>query len=160
MHWTTHIVSGAAAGYLIGRPVPAALAGFASHLVLDAVPHHDPDSEIGYVIDSLAGLAALVVVARWRRIRRVDPARAALFGACGSALPDVELLVKLAKDIEKEQYLFPAHDGTIEHGETHPAASTAIQLALIGIMLSLALRKMRRAHLKRASEAGESAGSP
>ena len=158
MHWTTHVVSGAAAGYLIGRPMPAALAGFTSHLVLDAVPHYDPDSEIGYVIDSLAGLAVLVALSRWHRIRRIDPARAALFGAVGSALPDVELLVKLFKDIESEQYLFPAHDGTIVHGETHRAASTAIQLALNGILLTLAWRKMRRTHIRRASEAGESSG--
>jgi hypothetical protein len=144
LHWTTHIIFGAATGYLIGSPRGAAVFGFASHLALDAAPHYDPDSEIGYVLDSAAGCASLAFIAFSRRIRSAEGGKAALYGAIGSALPDVELLRKLFNDINSEDYMFPAHDGTLPHRQTHFAGSTFLQLLLIGSLLALVARKARR----------------
>jgi hypothetical protein len=118
--------------------------GLASHILLDISPHYDPDSDIGYVLDSAAGCSALAYIALSPRIHRADPGKAALYGAIGSALPDVELLRKLFTDIQSEDYMFPAHDGTLPHLQTHFAASTIIQLLLVGSLLALVLRKARR----------------
>ena len=135
-------------GYLIGNPRRAALFGFASHVVLDIAPHYDPDTDIGYVMDSLAGCTALAYIAGSRRIRRADSNKAALYGAIGSALPDVELLRKLFKDVQSEDYMFPAHDGTLPHQQTHIAGSTISQLLLLASLLALVVRKARRLRLK------------
>lgn len=151
MHWTTHVIAGAATGYLIGRPLPAALAGFVGHMALDMAPHHDPDTDLGYVMDSAAGCAALAGIAWSRRIRRADANRAALFGAVGSALPDLELLRKLFWNIDSAQYMFPAHDGTLPHYQTHMTGSTVLQVALVAVLLALARRKAKRMKLRRAS---------
>jgi hypothetical protein len=150
LHWTTHVIAGAATGYLIGHPVPAALAGFAGHMALDIAPHYDPDSDLGYVVDSAAGCAVLACIACSRRIRGADTNRAALFGAIGSALPDLELLRKLFSDIESEQYMFPAHDGTLPHHQTHAAGSTVLQVVLVAVLLALTRRKARRLKLRQA----------
>ena len=158
MHWTTHIITGAATGYLIGRPLPAALVGFASHLALDIAPHYDPDSEIGYVVDSLVGCAALAFIATNRDMRRADVNGAALWGAVGGALPDLELLVNLFKDIDTEEYILPWHNGTLTHRQTHIPGSTASQVALIVVLLWLVAAKARKLGLRRAGAPAGRAG--
>ena len=151
MHWTTHIVTGAAAGYLTGRPLPAALLGFASHSVLDVAPHYDPDSELGYVMDASSGCAALALIATCSAIRGTKRHFAALMGAIGGALPDIELLVKLFdRDFEAENYVFPWHNGALPHMQTHLPGSTASQLALVTTMLVLVALKARRLGLRQA----------
>lgn len=148
MHWTTHVITGGALGYLIDRPVPAALAGLSSHLVTDVLPHYDPKSEVGYVSDGLLGIATLLLIARSRRVRDIDTRRAALWGAIGAALPDVELLRNLVEDVGNEQYVFPAHDGTLPHLQTDPVISTIFQAALTSILLALAWQKLRLERLR------------
>jgi hypothetical protein len=151
LHWTTHVVVGAAAGYLVGNPVPAAVLGFASHPVLDLTPHYDPDSEVGYVLDAAAGCAALALIAANGAIRRTDRHRAALWGAVGSALPDLELLVKLVdRDFEAERYVFPWHNGRLPHRQTHFMGSTTLQVALILVMLRLIALKVKKKRLTQA----------
>ena len=143
MHWTTHIVTGAALGYLIDRPVQAALAGVGSHIVLDMVPHYDPDSELGYVADALLGVLALTFIAGSTTIRRIDRRHALLWGAIGGALPDTELLMNLVENVEPEQYVFPSHDGTLPHLETDLLASTITQATLVAVLIMLARHKLR-----------------
>lgn len=145
MHWTTHIVSGAALGYLIGRPLPAAAAGFALHPVLDAAPHHDPDSELGYVADSLSGCAVLALLLARGRTRSSQAGRSAIWGAIGAGLPDVELLAKLFWHVRTEDYIFPWHNGSLPHNQAHAEGSTLLQVALVALALLLVLRKSRRA---------------
>ncbi|MBU1669764.1 MAG: hypothetical protein KKF41_08005 [Actinobacteria bacterium] len=146
MHWTTHVVIGGALGYLIEHPLPAFAAGFASHLLMDVAPHYDPAGEIGYVLDASGGLAALALIARSRAVRRTDPRHAALAGALGSGLPDLELLIKLwDRDHPFEDYRLPWHNGTLPHRQTTPLYSTLSQAALWLLMLWLARRKLRRA---------------
>jgi len=148
LHWTTHVVTGAAVGYIIGRPVPAALAGFASHVALDTFPHNDPASDIPYLVDSTVGLVCLGVIASSRRIRRADRNRSALAGAIGAGAPDLELLRKLVTTVHEEDYLYPTHNGTIAHRQTSAGISYATQAALIAVTVGLALLKWR---LRRAS---------
>jgi len=143
LHWTTHIVTGAALGYLIDRPVQAALVGVGSHIVLDTIPHYDPDSELGYVIDALLGVLTLTFIAGSKTIRGIDGRHALLWGAIGGALPDTELLVNLVENVEPEQYVFPSHDGTLPHLQTGLVASTVIQAALVTVLMMLARHKRR-----------------
>jgi len=144
LHWTTHVLTGAAIGYLIEKPVPAFLAGFAGHLALDTFPHHDPDSDIPYVVDSVTGAAVIALIASSRRVREADPRQSALWGAIGGGLPDVELLRKLFWTVEPEDYWFPSHNGLIPHRQMAMGYSVASQLALVGVTVGLALWKWRR----------------
>ena len=135
MHWTTHLIAGCSLGYLIGRPGPAALAGLCSHVLLDMLPHHDPDSELGYAADSAVGLACLAGIAASRRFHK-ELGDAALWGAIGSGLPDVELTIKLFRHIEDERYLFPSHNGRHPHRETPLLESTVLQTATAAVFFS------------------------
>lgn len=144
LHWTTHVTAGAAVGYLTGRPVPALLLGFASHVALDTFPHHDPDSDIPYVVDSVVGMIALVLIGKSRTIRRTDPKRAAFWGALGAGLPDLELLAKLVTTVEQEDYLYPTHNGLIPHRQMPALYSGITQVALVAFLTGLALLKWKR----------------
>lgn len=158
MHWTTHVTTGGALGFLIGRPGLAAATGLVSHLFLDIAPHHDPETDPGYVVDSLVGVAVLSYLAGSKRIRRLDPGRAALWGAIGAGLPDTELLLKLVRHVESEEFLFPTHNLTLPHAETDLVTSTISQVALVSVSLVGVLLKVRRAKLKPAVEPGERVG--
>ena len=157
MYWVTHITTGAAWGCLVGRPLPAALLGFASHIPLDVVPHHDPDSDIGYVVDGIVGVIAISTLASSKTIRRIDPRRCALCGAIGSALPDVELLAKLFKKVDKKRYIFPTHNDTLPQIHTGLLASAVPQAALACFSLVLAAVKVKR-ELRRCVGSGEREG--
>jgi hypothetical protein len=148
LHWTTHVVSGAAIGYLIGRPVPAALVGFAGHIALDTFPHDDPSGEIPYVVDSLIGAAVIAMLAKSRKVREVDTRRAALAGAIGAGAPDLELLAKLVTTVEQKDYLYPTHNGLIPHRQMRLEYSLITQAAFIALTVGLAFWKWKR--LKRA----------
>jgi hypothetical protein len=145
LHWTTHVLTGAAVGFLIEKPVPAFLAGFAGHLALDTFPHHDPDSDIPYIVDSVTGAAVVAFIASSRRVREADPRHSALFGAIGGGLPDVELLRKLFSTVEPEDYFFPSHNGLVPHRQMGMWCSGVSQVALVGVCMLLVVRKLRRA---------------
>lgn len=88
---TNHVLSGAVTGALVRRPVPAFLAGVASHFVLDAVPHWGQLREGLFlrvaVADGLTGLAAMAA------LTAVAPAGrrwGVLAGMAGAALPDLD----------------------------------------------------------------------
>ena len=95
---STHVLSGALLGRVVGRPVPALAVGLASHLALDRLPHwgkgggwpvEDLDDETFRVavVDGLAGLTLIAV------LLRVVPARsraAVLAGIVGACLPDLD----------------------------------------------------------------------
>jgi hypothetical protein len=157
LHWVTHTATGAAWGYLIGRPVPALLLCAASHVPLDMAPHHDPDSDIWYVVDSMLGVAFISSLAASRTVRKLDPRRSALCGAIGAALPDAELLRKLLKEVDGESYIFPTHNGTLPQMPAGFFASTVSQAALIALSLALASSKMRR-EIRRSAGSDEREG--
>lgn len=146
MHWTTHIVTGAAWGMLLGRPVTAGVTGIGLHLAFDLVPHKDPEEDTGYITDTLLGLAVLAFLAKSNRMRAADPKRASLFGAIGSCLPDVELAAKLYMNLDDEQLLFPTHNGMLPHPQTGALASSLIQGSVISLFLLAAAWKQMRRH--------------
>ena len=153
MHWVTHTATGAAMGYLIGRPVPAFLTGIASHIPLDIAPHHDPDSDIGYAVDSVLGVVMITSLASSKTVRKLDHRRCAFYGAIGAALPDVELLRKLFKEVDRKTYLFPTHNETFQQMRAGRFASTFSQVTLVMLSLALAAAKMRR-ELRRSAGSG------
>lgn len=90
--FTVHVLAGTAVGAALRNPVAALAAGFASHFVLDAVPHWgisaDPQvwlavARIDGVVSVIAVLAAILLLPRDRRV-------AGLMGAVGAALPDLD----------------------------------------------------------------------
>jgi hypothetical protein len=88
---TNHVLSGAVAGAVIRRPVPAFLVGVASHFVLDALPHWGRFRKEQFlrvaVADGLTGLAAMGALAAAAPAGR----RAAVVaGMAGAALPDLD----------------------------------------------------------------------
>jgi hypothetical protein len=124
--------------------LPAALAGIGWHAVLDVTPHRDPDSDVSYIVDGLLGAAVLSVLAGSRRLRKIDNRRAALWGAIGAGLPDIELSLKLFKNMKDEDYYFPTHNGKLPHPQTHGLVSTVSQGALVVFSLLAALARYRR----------------
>ena len=88
---TNHVLSGAVTGAVARRPVPAFLAGVASHFVLDALPHwgkvsHERFLQVA-VADGLTGLAAMAVLTA---VARPGRRAAVLAGMAGAALPDLD----------------------------------------------------------------------
>ena len=89
---TNHILSGALIGAVVRRPLPAFLAGVASHFVLDAVPHwgnwRDRRQFLQVAVpDGLTGLAIMsAVTAAAPPGRRIALAA----GMAGAALPDID----------------------------------------------------------------------
>lgn len=87
---TNHVLSGALLGLAAPGPTTAAGGGFASHFVLDAVPHFGVDEEHLMRIavpDGLLGLACIgTVLAATPRPHRLRVA-AGIVGAC---LPDMD----------------------------------------------------------------------
>jgi hypothetical protein len=89
---TNHVLSGAAIGAVVRRPVPAFVLGVASHFVLDAVPHW---GRFGggrgllkvAVPDGLTGLAVMGVMTA---IAPPDRQAAVLAGMAGAAFPDLD----------------------------------------------------------------------
>ena len=91
---TNHVLSGAVIGATAPDAATAAVRGFVSHFVLDAVPHFGVDSRHFMRIDvpdGLLGLATIYVIARATPRRQLLPVLAGIFGAC---LPDVEKPVR------------------------------------------------------------------
>jgi hypothetical protein len=88
MFITNHALAGVAIGLVVRRPLPALVAGVASHLAMDTIPHWGDDRldwdefvQVGKV-DGVVGLAACAsAMATAPRGTRV-PMAAAIFGAC------------------------------------------------------------------------------
>ncbi len=91
MFITNHVLSGAVTGAVVRRPVPAFLAGVASHFVLDALPHWgtaEPERFLRVAVaDGLTGLAAMAALTAAARPGR---RAAVLAGMAGAALPDLD----------------------------------------------------------------------
>jgi hypothetical protein len=93
MFVTSHALAGASIGLLVRRPVPAFVAGVASHVAMDLFPHYgnpaiswDEFVKLARV-DGTVGLGVIAVVAaRAPRDRRL----AALAGIAGASLMDMD----------------------------------------------------------------------
>jgi len=88
---TNHVLSGALIGTAVRGPLPAFALGVLSHFALDAVPHWgdwaDPMFLQVAVLDGLAGLAAIGIVAAATPPERRSTV---LAGMAGAAMPDLD----------------------------------------------------------------------
>jgi hypothetical protein len=89
---TNHVLSGAVIGAVTRRPVPAFVAGVASHFVLDAIPHWgDWRSREHFMYVAVRdGLTGLAVMAALTAIAPPTARTAVLAGMAGAALPDLD----------------------------------------------------------------------
>jgi hypothetical protein len=116
---TTHVLSGAVIGALSPGPVRALTRGFASHFVLDAVPHWgcEPDEMLRVAVpDGLIGLAAIVGVATLAPANRRMPVLAGVFGAC---LPDIDKPAQLFFGRSPFPWWFDRFHQVIQHERPH-----------------------------------------
>lgn len=100
-----HALTGAALAPLCRTRWQAALAGAASHMVLDMLPHRDLD--MGKEAALLAGALALTAAARGTGSKEFA-------GAIGAALPDLENLIARVANLPEDRMLLPTHRG--RHG--------------------------------------------
>ncbi len=104
----THFAAGALAGGLTGQPGWAVLAGLASHVVLDVLPHYDfPD----WRVEIAGGAATLVLL-----VLLPFGSLAALLGGLAGMLPDLENLLQKLGKLERRHFVFPSHTGLVPHG--------------------------------------------
>jgi hypothetical protein len=90
---TSHALAGASIGLLVRRPVPAFVAGVASHVAMDLFPHYG-NPAIGWDdfvklarVDGTVGLGVIALVA----VRAPGDRRmAALAGIAGASLMDMD----------------------------------------------------------------------
>lgn len=88
---TNHVLSGAIVGAAVRSPWAAFPLGFASHLVLDAIPHWGRfDSHEHFMRVAVAdGLTGLAVMGAATAIARPGQRAAVIAGMAGAALPDL-----------------------------------------------------------------------
>lgn len=130
----THFAAGALAGGLTGSPGWGALAGLASHAVLDVLPHYDhPDwrLELGGGLAALA-LLLLMPFASW----------AAVIGGIAGMLPDLENLFQKLGKMRRDQFVYPTHTGLLKHGRPLGPRNLGVQ-AVIFVACFVALGLVR-----------------
>lgn len=92
MFITNHVLAGALIGSAL-RPVPAVAAGFASHLVMDNLPHYGEGGGPLHLPtarkDGLLGLAGIAFCTALAPAPKRPAVLAGIFGAC---LPDTDKL--------------------------------------------------------------------
>ena len=118
----THFAAGALAGGLTGSPGWGALAGLASHAVLDVLPHYDhPDwrLELGGGLAALA-LLLLMPFASW----------AAVIGGIAGMMPDLENLFQKLGKMRRDQFVYPTHTGLLKHGRPLGPRNLGVQAAI------------------------------
>ncbi|MCP4573122.1 MAG: hypothetical protein GY838_12265 [bacterium] len=104
----THFAAGALAGGVTGNIYVGAVAGLASHAVLDAIPHYDhPD----WRLELAGGVASLILLL----LLPFGGAAAMVGGICGM-VPDLENLFQKLGWMGRNRFLFPSHTGLVPHG--------------------------------------------
>jgi hypothetical protein len=94
-----HVATGAAAGALLRRPVPAILAGLVLHALGDRMPHWDINDTRFEIRSGLALVGALAL--------RHGPTSPVVVGALAASAPDVEHVFPLPRPGGRK--LFPSH---------------------------------------------------
>ena len=140
---TTHVLSGAVIGAFSPSPEAALVRGFASHFVLDAIPHWGcPDEEMLKVAvpDGLVGLVAIGAVAVATAPRRRVAVLAGVFGAC---LPDVDKPAVLFFGRSPFPPWFDRFHGAIQHEREHRWKREVVTAAGSAVVAALVLRARR-----------------
>jgi len=114
---TNHVLSGAALGAALRRPLPAFLLGVASHFALDSIPHwgqwEDDKAFLRVAItDGLTGLATMATLTHLAKTKGPKHLTiAVLAGMSGAALPDLDK----PSDILLGHTLWPAKVNAFHH---------------------------------------------
>jgi hypothetical protein len=153
---TPHMVAGAAIGRVLRRPWLAYPAAFASHLLLDIVPHIDSHSLFGVkhggptrleaaaaVADFLVGALVVGLVAARQPMRRVMLG-SALFGILIDLVEYVPPLGPWLKSWPYTAWLSEFHH-SIQHNLTltHWPLGAGTQLGVLGLGLAICLARRR-----------------
>jgi hypothetical protein len=150
---TNHILSGALIGAVVRRPLPAFLAGVASHFVLDAVPHwgnwRDRRQFLQVAVpDGLTGLAIMsAVTAAAPPSRRIALAA----GMAGAALPDIDKPSLLWFGVSP----FPAAVGRFHSGIQDEALDRYGREACVAALLAATALLLLRSAVRAGAEFGE-----
>ncbi|MFT5234540.1 MAG: hypothetical protein ACI9UQ_002586, partial [Candidatus Krumholzibacteriia bacterium] len=125
----THFAVGALAGGLSGNVYLGAAAGFASHAVLDVIPHYDhPD----WRLELGGGIAALLLLLfmpffSWP----------ALVGGIFGMVPDLENLAQKLGKLRRDQMVYPTHTGLLPHGRNLGPKAIGWQFAIFAVSFLL-----------------------
>ncbi len=122
-----HALTGAALGRLLGNRGRAMLAGAASHVIADLLPHRDLDLPQEAAL--LAGALAFVVGARGANSPE-------FVGALAAAAPDLENLLARAGALPEERLLLPTHNRL--HGPETKGFGLQLALAAASVALLVA----------------------
>jgi hypothetical protein len=143
---TNHVLSGAAIGAAVRRPLPAFALGVASHFALDAVPHW---GKFGggrrylkvAVPDGLAGLAVMGTMTAM-----VPPGSrvAVLAGMAGAALPDLDKPSLLFFGRSPFPPAFDRFHKRIQHEASRRAHYEATAAVIFGLVAFALLRGRER----------------
>jgi hypothetical protein len=139
---TNHVLSGALVGLTAPGPATAAAGGFASHFLLDAVPHFGVDEEHLMRIavpDGLLGLACLgAILATTAAPQRLRVAA----GIAGACLPDMDKPGRQFLDRSPFPAWFDRFHDRIQREAVH--RWTVELTAAAGFTVSFALLRRRR----------------
>jgi len=104
MYVAVHAVVGAAAATAAGagNPAGAIAIGLASHVLLDAVPHHD------YGTNQAAALDVALAVAAAGLVWRFKGSPALVWAALGAVVPDIEVALA-SYGLLRPPLFFPSH---------------------------------------------------
>jgi len=88
---SAHVGAGAFVGLVARRPLPALVAGFVSHLVLDVIPHWGaPPGEDWIPVAKKDGVAGLAAIGLLTAAAGPERALAVAAGMVGASLPDTD----------------------------------------------------------------------
>jgi hypothetical protein len=135
MKGTTHALVGGLAGALTGQPGAAFVAGVASHVLLDVVPHHDDNRTLHLIADGCAALAVLILAVVMRNMSMAA-------GVIGGVIPDLENLPDIVFRRKGGRKIFPSHwwEHDTPAGGRWAALETVVLIAA-AIGLAVVLRR-------------------
>lgn len=128
MMGAVHASIGAALGGLIKKPGLAFAAGILSHVVADAIPHHDMSvkTEVVLLAATLGTIAA-----------RYGMDSPQFWGAAGAVCPDCEHALLELGIIDFEDEIFPTHlDRGRYHGRETNERASQLMIFIAGILIA------------------------
>lgn len=141
MYVTPHALAGATTAVTLssaGAPPWVALgASFASHAVLDMIPHHDYQQVLPGLVDVTTATA---VTWLYGHFFGVYLGYIWLWGAIAGAIPDVEVLIKYFFPQLKWPLLYPSHSGLLPHPQIPFRYGFLTQVLGVAVVLALTMQ--------------------
>jgi hypothetical protein len=129
----THAAVGALAGAFSPTTYLAPLAGLASHVVLDVIPHRDIDMMRYELLFAAAAIAVIAVGGG------LEPK--VFLGIVFALIPDIENLLWKLGAIRDDQKIFPGHGKLIPHGRIVGRGNLLVQLIASAAAVAIVLRR-------------------